>query len=154
MIGFISTLVAILLITLNIELSLIYTIYSSPFSVFTSRLLATDLNAETSASNHYEVFLLFCLQLFYTSLSWSVLNLSSHFTKDTLHSRPCTLYCWTITGVFSNPSYNRSSLYWPCTDNTENTVPLLLSADQTENKPRGNYLASPLARWLLPSNEL
>jgi hypothetical protein len=27
------------------------------FSVFTSRLLATDLNIETSISNHYEVFL-------------------------------------------------------------------------------------------------
>jgi hypothetical protein len=29
------------------------------FSVFTSRLLATDFNMETSTSNHYEVFLLF-----------------------------------------------------------------------------------------------
>jgi hypothetical protein len=32
------------------------------FSVFTSRLLATDLNIEISASNHYEVSLLFRLQ--------------------------------------------------------------------------------------------
>jgi hypothetical protein len=31
-------------------------------SVFTSRLLAKDLNTETSTSNHYEVFLLFRLQ--------------------------------------------------------------------------------------------
>jgi hypothetical protein len=30
--------------------------------VFTSRLLATDLNTETSTSDHYEVFLLFRLQ--------------------------------------------------------------------------------------------
>jgi hypothetical protein len=38
---------------------------------------------------------------------------------------------------------------------TENTGPLLLrSADHTENKSRDNYLASPLARSLLPSNEL
>jgi hypothetical protein len=37
---------------------------------------------------------------------------------------------------------------------TENTVLLLRSADDTENKSRDNYLASPLARWLLPSNEL
>jgi hypothetical protein len=29
------------------------------FSVFASRLLATDLNAEVIISNHYEVFLLF-----------------------------------------------------------------------------------------------
>jgi hypothetical protein len=33
------------------------------FSAFTSRLLATDLNTETSTSNHYEVFLLLRLQL-------------------------------------------------------------------------------------------
>jgi hypothetical protein len=39
------------------------------FSVFTSRLLATDLSTETSASNHYEVFLLFRLQSFCTPLS-------------------------------------------------------------------------------------
>jgi hypothetical protein len=32
------------------------------FQVFTSRLLATVLNTETSTSNHYEVFLLFRLQ--------------------------------------------------------------------------------------------
>jgi hypothetical protein len=56
-------------------------IFSSPFahvlrfSVFTSRLLATDLNTETSTSNHYEVFLslvtlyssvLICTQLIFT----------------------------------------------------------------------------------------
>jgi hypothetical protein len=39
------------------------------FSVFTSRLLATDLNSETSASDHYEVFLLFRLQSLCTPLS-------------------------------------------------------------------------------------
>jgi hypothetical protein len=32
------------------------------FSVFTSRFLATDLNTETSTSNHYEVFLPFLVQ--------------------------------------------------------------------------------------------
>jgi hypothetical protein len=32
------------------------------FSAFTSRLLATDLNTETSTSDHYEVFSLFRLQ--------------------------------------------------------------------------------------------
>jgi hypothetical protein len=32
------------------------------FSVFISRLLATDLNTETSTSNHYEVFLPFLVQ--------------------------------------------------------------------------------------------
>jgi hypothetical protein len=32
------------------------------FSVFTDRLLATDLKTESSISNHYEVFLSFLLQ--------------------------------------------------------------------------------------------
>jgi hypothetical protein len=32
------------------------------FSVSTSRLLATDLNTETSTSDHYEVFLPFLVQ--------------------------------------------------------------------------------------------
>jgi hypothetical protein len=39
------------------------------FSVSTSRLLATDLNTETSASNHYEVFLFFRLQSLWAPLS-------------------------------------------------------------------------------------
>jgi hypothetical protein len=70
MIEFIGTSVTLsLLITINIALSLIYTIYSSPiahalgFSIITSLILATDLNTETITSNHYEVFLLFRLQL-------------------------------------------------------------------------------------------
>jgi hypothetical protein len=32
------------------------------FPVFTSRLLATDLNTETSTSNHHEVFMPFLVQ--------------------------------------------------------------------------------------------
>jgi hypothetical protein len=32
------------------------------FSIITGRILAADLNAETSASNHYEVFLSFLVQ--------------------------------------------------------------------------------------------
>jgi hypothetical protein len=35
---------------------------------------------------------------------------------------------------------------------TKNTVLLLRSADHTENNSHDNYLASQLARWLLPSN--
>jgi hypothetical protein len=31
---------------------------------------------------------------------------------------------------------------------------LLRSADHTENRSHDNYLANPLARWLLPSNKL
>jgi hypothetical protein len=36
--------------------------HSLELSVFTSRLLATDLNTETSTRNHYKVFLIFRLQ--------------------------------------------------------------------------------------------
>jgi hypothetical protein len=65
MIGFVST---------SVTISLNYNQYSAiadlhtfhftvahalGFSVFISRLLATDLNTETSTSNHYEVLLRF-----------------------------------------------------------------------------------------------
>jgi hypothetical protein len=76
MIGFISNSVTLsLLITINTALSLYlhnlqFTVaHALGFSVFTSHLLATDLNTETSASNDYEVFLLFRLQTSYTPLS-------------------------------------------------------------------------------------
>jgi hypothetical protein len=50
-----------------ITLSLFYTLsvtvaHALGFSVFISRLLATDLNTEASTSNHYEVFLPFLIQ--------------------------------------------------------------------------------------------
>jgi hypothetical protein len=68
MIGFIGT---------SVTISLNYNYYSAiadlhtfqfrvarslGFSVFTGRFLATDLNAETSTSSHYEVFLPFLVQ--------------------------------------------------------------------------------------------
>jgi hypothetical protein len=39
------------------------------FSVFTSRLVATDLNTETSTSNHYELSMLFRPKSLCTPLS-------------------------------------------------------------------------------------
>jgi hypothetical protein len=80
MIGFIGT---------SVTVSLSYNQYSAvvdlhtfqftvahalSFTVSTSLLLATDLKAENSTSNHYEVFLLFRLQSLCTPLSKSVLN--------------------------------------------------------------------------------
>jgi hypothetical protein len=68
MIGFISTSVTV---SLNYnEYSFIADLHTFQstvaqalgFPVFTSRLLATDLNTETSASNHYEVLLPFLVQ--------------------------------------------------------------------------------------------
>jgi hypothetical protein len=68
MIGFIGTLLQVLIIILKYRAiadlhNFQFTVaHSVGFPVPISRLLATDLNTETSTSNHYEVFLLFRLQ--------------------------------------------------------------------------------------------
>jgi hypothetical protein len=49
---------------------------------------------------------------------------------------------------------NSHSVYSRQKPRTENTVLLLHSANHTENKSRDSHLASSLARWLLPKNEL
>jgi hypothetical protein len=62
MIGFISTSVTISLnynqysAIADLHTSQFTVAHALGFSVSTSRLLATDLNTETSTSNHYEVF--------------------------------------------------------------------------------------------------
>jgi hypothetical protein len=116
MIGFIST---------SVTNSLNHTYYSAiadlhnlqfpvaqalGFSVFTSRLLATDLNTETSTSNHYEVFFPFLVQS-----PWKLGTQLKLFWLS-LAARGLVLYV-----------YSRG------TDNAENTVLLLRSADHTEN---------------------
>jgi hypothetical protein len=61
------------------------------FSVSTSRLLATDLNTDTITSNHYEGFL--------SSVTlYSSVLICTRSSQFTLHSRPCTLSCWTLLG--------------------------------------------------------
>jgi hypothetical protein len=86
MIGFISTWVKSLLITLkdsaifdlhNFQFTVAHTL---GFPVFTSRLLATDLNTEISTSAHYEVFLLFRLKSFW--------NLGINILLDSLLQTP------------------------------------------------------------------
>jgi hypothetical protein len=68
MIAFISTLVTIFLnynrysAVANLHNFQFTVAHALGFSVSTSRLLATDLNTETSTSDHYEVFLLFLVQ--------------------------------------------------------------------------------------------
>jgi hypothetical protein len=114
MIGFIST---------SVTSSLNHTYYSaisdphnlqftvahaSGFSVSTSRLLATDLNTETSTPNHYEVFLPFLVH--------SLWNLGTQLK--------------TLLAASGLVLYSRG------TNNTENTVVLLRRADHTENKSR------------------
>jgi hypothetical protein len=119
MTGFIDAFfVQSLLITINTALSLIYTLSSSSLhtrqnSVSPSRLLATDLNTETSTSNNYEVFLSFLLQL-----PW---------TTDSLNSTQFHLvYCIPIPLVLDSvllcphPCY-RLPLYIRGADHTENS---------------------------------
>jgi hypothetical protein len=52
------------------------------FSVSSSRLLATDLNADTSTSNYNEVFLPFLVQLF----GLSILQKSTQFSNSIVKS--------------------------------------------------------------------
>jgi hypothetical protein len=59
------------------------------FSVFTIRLLVTDLNTDTITSNHYEVFLS-------TIALYSSFLICTQSSQFALHSRPCTLHCWTL----------------------------------------------------------
>jgi hypothetical protein len=73
--GFIGTRLQSLLITLKYnDIADLHTFqftvtHALGFSVFTSRLLATDLNTETITSSNYEVILLFRLQSLCTPLS-------------------------------------------------------------------------------------
>jgi hypothetical protein len=94
----------------NLEFTVAHTL---GFSVSTSSLLATDLNTETSTSNHSEVFLssvtlyssvLICTQLI--------------FTIHRGHTPFSSLYSQVLC---TNVSYNMSLLYRLRTDNTENT---------------------------------
>jgi hypothetical protein len=51
------------------------------FFVFTSRLLATDHNTETSTSNHYEVFLVFLVQSLWNHGTQLKLSWTPHYSK-------------------------------------------------------------------------
>jgi hypothetical protein len=79
-------------------------------SVSTSRLLAMDLNTETSISDHYEVFLLFRLQ--------SLWNLG---TKNSSGLSP-PADDWLVTASELTLSLQSLLLKALCTDPTENTV--------------------------------
>jgi hypothetical protein len=91
MIGFISTMVTSSLIrTYYNAMADLHNLQSTVtqalrISVFTSRILATDLNTETSTSNHYEVFLPFHVQ--------SLWNLGTQL-KRLLESSSLLLACF------------------------------------------------------------
>jgi hypothetical protein len=182
MIGFIGTSVTVsLLITVNIALTLIYTIYSSHalgFYVFTSRLLATDLNTElelqiTMKSSCYLIFdhsVHLCPNLYSINLHNSLITLILILVPSTAEP-PLGSFQWRLRVLDSRLlSYDWLQTtftvpYKPSARNPEKTpiiedvfTVLLLStghgADHIENKPRDSNLASTLARWLLPSNEL
>jgi hypothetical protein len=195
--------------------------------------MTTDFNKGSSASKHYEVFLLFRLRSLCTPLSESVLHLRSILilllsTSDpswtllslSLMLRPtvsrsvcleikhpsgaydqilllpeqlrvwwcgalsltrgrvCRLqfllalasavilgpspmglatifFCLRFETSFSlPPTLQADSSYIAAARTTQKRVLLLRGADHTENNSRDSYLAIPLARWLLPRDEL
>jgi hypothetical protein len=67
------------------------------FSVFTSRLLATDLNTNYHFKSLWNLVISSSITLYSSSL---VCTQSSQFTKDMFHSRPCTLNCVVAPNVF------------------------------------------------------
>jgi hypothetical protein len=92
------------------------------FSVFSSRLLATDLNRETSPSNHYEAFLTFHVQL--------PLNLGTQL-KTLLDSSSLQLVCFRrsllhLTTACKRPLLSHINLLSGPTENTKlDRYPLL-----------------------------
>jgi hypothetical protein len=90
------------------------------FSVFTIRLLATDLNTETSTSNHYGVLLPFLVQ--------SPWNLGTQLKLRLLLTHPA--YCFSF-GILLTYTYS-------CSTDTHHR----------KHMSRVRYPASPLARWL------
>jgi hypothetical protein len=106
MIGFISTSVtSFLFITYNqyIAIADLHTFqftvtHALRFSVFTGRLLATYLNAETSASNHSEIFLLFRLQ--------SLCNFGAQIETLLDSWSLCLLACYYCRLLLSPPAYD------------------------------------------------
>jgi hypothetical protein len=113
----------VLLITLNYNaIAILHTFQSTVahalgFSIFTSHLLAMDLNTEISTSNHCEVschfvfnhYVLLCPNLYSTNLHNSLRTCS-------------TLVLVLSTALHTNLSYNRSSLYRLLADHTETQV--------------------------------
>jgi hypothetical protein len=70
-------------------------IRTANFFVFTSRLLAIDLNTETTTSNHYEVFLPYLVKSPWT-LGTQLKNTPELFNYTALHcTKPMenSLYC-------------------------------------------------------------
>jgi hypothetical protein len=116
------------LINLITALSLIFSLSvhsctRTRLSVFSSRLPATDLNTETSASHHYKVFLLFRLQ--------SHCNLR---TKNTSGLTP-PAYNWLVT-----------ALNWPCAEQSSSL--LILPATSQHGHSWHQAPLGPMATYL------
>jgi hypothetical protein len=129
------------------------------FLVFTSRLLATDLNIETIIWNHYAVFLLFRLQ--------SLVLLSPNLHSTNLHNSLTAPNCTALVPIrFSTANFPTSdrwrlvpalncTLLQPTTDYKRPLLyPISLRRVLTENTLRHSYTANSLVRWLSPSNEI
>jgi hypothetical protein len=106
-------------------------VHALGFSVFTSRLLATDLNTETSTSNHNKVFLPFLVQSSWTADS-PELDPILQFYRQPISSLSSLDFVLTCTQLIS--AANMLPLYRRGTDPAENTALILLrGAGHIEN---------------------
>jgi hypothetical protein len=119
------------------------------FSVFTSHLLATDLNTETSTSNHYEVFLSFLVQSPWnlgTQLKTPSATHSSSLLLACLLLPLTTTHCLGILLTYIDAARTR------ITENTRHVIatqPVHWCAGWTYRKHMSRrYPASPLTCWL------
>jgi hypothetical protein len=85
------------------------------FSVFTSRLLATDLNTETSTSNHCQVFLSLLLQSLRNPVTQSV------FIKSTQFTNCSELHCTSSNSLFNCSQLLCESRYTATARTTQKT---------------------------------
>jgi hypothetical protein len=126
----------------------------------------SDFNSPVFALHSTNLYsLISSIYFHWSSLSVSCQRIYNALTVDksnhtlSLH-RPPYNFSSTTTTQFSNSTCSlvwsglsyRLSLYRHGTDHAENKVLLLRHASVWV--PRDHYLGSPLARWLLPSNEL
>jgi hypothetical protein len=126
----------------NLHTSQFTVAHALGFSVFTSRLLATDLNIEISTSKHYEVLLTFLVQ--------SLLNLTALWWTQNWSSRRCLLPRTNLNGTAL-----KTEDFYICNCRYVASAPTTHGKHSyIENESRDSCLASPLALWLLPSNEL
>jgi hypothetical protein len=128
------------------------------FSVFTSRILAMDLNTGTITWNHYEVFSLFLLESHYTPLSENVLNystlsLQSHIQP--LFSLPSLISLRAYSCyIYAARTTQKTQFYCCMAQTTQKTTPFSYCCQPSnELQHSTTEITAPIVPWwnILPS---